>query len=171
VNGWADWNIRSGFGPGVDYRRAVTAFDKAWISTRLGSGNVLLRINGTIGSGSYQIKVDIDPPPPGLPDGQVTVSQYAAWTEDKGPMYMTVLDPDTDYTIKITNVVQGDFKWLNIQRFDLWNIANFTDSGSGGTGNGTEGVGATGGADGATEKKPMIPVIVGCVVSHIEKQR
>jgi hypothetical protein len=151
------------------FPRAQTSSDKAWVSAEIGTGNIFLRINGTTGTLSYQFSVAIDPPPPFMPDGKVTLSQYMEWTSMEGPMFFTILDPQQSYTVTVTNIGSGQGpdarRWLNIQSFETWQVGNVTlPDEPATTTNGTTNGGKD--AGGAKESNNSIPIIVGCVVSR-----
>jgi hypothetical protein len=155
----AQWSADTKLSDDVQFPRAHTQSDKAWISTEVSAGNIFLRINGTTGSESYQFRVNISPPPPGLPEGQITLNQYMAWTSLEGPAFVTVLDPKERYTVTVTNIADGNRKWLLIKSFETWYVGNLTDGAGQVDGDKGDGI------SGPKEKKNMTAVIVGCAVS------
>lgn len=97
------------------------------IQINLGVGNNFLGITGTVNTNHGMFRVAIDPAPPGR-QGSKDMWASTSWQVLDTVLMATGLDPDTEYSVTLTNI-QGldgqahDYNvWFDVTSLTLWKV-------------------------------------------------
>ncbi|BEJ17834.1 hypothetical protein CspHIS471_0701020 [Cutaneotrichosporon sp. HIS471] len=98
------------------------------VHINLGVGNNFLAINGTVNTNHGLFRVEIDPAPPGR-QSQQDMWASTSWQVLDTVLFATGLDPDTEYSVTLTNVQGQDGQassynvWFDLTSLTLWKVA------------------------------------------------
>lgn len=92
-----------GNAPEVTYPRVGTTDTNAQMKFSTGTGNIYIRINGTMAWNHGIFQVDVSPPPPGR-RAQEKYWGFTPWSVVNTTYYSTALDPTQNYTFTLTNL-------------------------------------------------------------------
>jgi len=134
----------------------------------LGSGNIFVRINGTLAPRNDEYKVEVLPAPPGREGVFKGIAFSAPWSGNS-TLYLAALDPTQSYTLSFENMPRGpNERWATVHSIEMWKGNATGDTVTAGTGNGTDSGSAKDGNSGAGSggrSKSNTGAIAGGVVS------
>lgn len=98
------------------WSRAVATKKGQWLKVDIPKGSRRVEMWGAVDIDHSSFLVEVDPAPYGG-GGEFNGSAYNMWTTQNMTMYSSVLDPKTQYTIKVTNM---DDTYLDISQFKFY---------------------------------------------------
>lgn len=95
----------------------------------IGSGNIYVRLNGTMAWNHGMFQVELSPPPPGR-RAQEKYWGFTPWSVVNATYYSTALNPNVNYTMTLTNVISegGDVSapWFEPATITMWKAPTTT---------------------------------------------
>jgi hypothetical protein len=117
----SDWTPNSVLGGGGGYGqqaydRIGSNIEGATAMISLGTGNTFVLLSGSSSSDHGLYTVQLDPPPPDLPESKVLTS-YNPWTVANSTLFAAGLLPNTTYNLTMTVGAGG---WSDVGTAQLW---------------------------------------------------